>query len=103
LGLAVLGGTTKVPAIDEDIDVQIKPGTQNGDKIVLFGKGLNSSGNLYVHLDVVIPSSSELSKKQLDIVYTLDNRTNPGSRSQLFTMFLRTIDFFWQKVRRFQQ
>lgn len=102
LSQAVLGGSITIPWLNGDVDAQIRPGIQHGEKIVLYGKGVNPTGNLYVHCDIIIPSSSTLTKKQTDIIYTLDNRTNPGTRSQLYTMLLRTIDFFYQKIRRFQ-
>lgn len=62
---AALGGTVKVPDIDDVFDYQIPEGTQSGTTFTVRGKGLktrNGTGNLYLRVFVEVPS--KLSKEQ---------------------------------------
>lgn len=62
---AALGGTVKVPTVDDAVDYFIPEGTQNGTTFTLRGKGLktrNGTGNLYVRVLVEVPT--HLSKEQ---------------------------------------
>lgn len=65
---AALGGAFKLKGIDgEEIDVEVKPGTQPGDRLRLKGKGMrymntDRRGDLFVQFKVVIPS--KLNDKQ---------------------------------------
>ena len=63
---AVLGGTVKVPSIDETFDFTIPEGTQSGTVFTLRGKGIksarNGTGNLIVRVIVEIPT--KLSREQ---------------------------------------
>ncbi|MBO5736729.1 MAG: molecular chaperone DnaJ, partial [Clostridia bacterium] len=63
---AVLGGTVKVPTIDETFDFTIPEGTQNGTIFTVRGKGIksarNGTGNLILRVIVEIPT--KLSKEQ---------------------------------------
>ncbi|KXP13538.1 molecular chaperone DnaJ [Tsukamurella pulmonis] len=67
---AALGSEVTVPTvIDDELTVEVPPGTQTGDTKVLRGHGMpqvNSPnrGNLVVHFDVAVPS--RLDKKQAD-------------------------------------
>lgn len=69
--LAVLGGEIKVPTIDEEIKIRIRPGTQGGTMMRLREKGVShlqgrGSGDEYVKINVMIPE--KLSKNQKSIV-----------------------------------
>ena len=63
---AVLGGTVKVPTIDETFDFTIPEGTQSGTVFTLRGKGIksarNGTGNLIIRVIVEIPT--KLSREQ---------------------------------------
>lgn len=67
---AALGGQFKLKGIDgEEIDVDIKAGTQPGDKLRLKGKGMryiNSErrGDLYVLFKVVVPTKLTSAQKE---------------------------------------
>ena len=57
---AALGAQVTVPTLDEDLELEFKPGTQPGEVRVLRGKGMPalrgfSRGNLRVLVNVVIP------------------------------------------------
>ncbi len=57
---AALGARITVPTLDEDLELEFKPGTQPGEVRVLRGKGMPalrgfSRGNLRVLVNVVIP------------------------------------------------
>ncbi len=62
---AALGGTVKVPDIDDLFDYFIPEGTQSGTTFTVRGKGLktrNGTGNLYLRVFVEVPT--KLSKEQ---------------------------------------
>ncbi|MBQ8394795.1 MAG: molecular chaperone DnaJ [Clostridia bacterium] len=63
---AVLGGTVKVPTIDDTFDLNIPEGTQSGTVFTVRGKGIRSvrggTGNLIVRVIVEVPV--KLSKEQ---------------------------------------
>jgi molecular chaperone DnaJ len=61
-----LGGTIKVPTIDDTFDFTVPEGTQSGTVFTFRGKGIrsarNGTGNLILRVIVEIPS--KLSKEQ---------------------------------------
>ncbi len=63
---AVLGGTVKVPTIDDTFEFTIPEGTQSGTVFTVRGKGIRSArsgtGNLIIRVLVEIPS--KLTKEQ---------------------------------------
>ncbi|MBR4943316.1 MAG: molecular chaperone DnaJ [Clostridia bacterium] len=71
---AVLGGTVKVPTIDETFDFTIPEGTQSGTVFTLRGKGIrsynNGVGNLIIRVIVEIPT--KLSREQKKDLEKLD-------------------------------
>jgi len=57
---AALGASVRVPSPDGDVDVEVPPGTQPGEVVVLRGRGMPSlqtgrRGDLRVHVDVRVP------------------------------------------------
>jgi molecular chaperone DnaJ len=59
---AALGATLKAPALDGEVEVDVAPGTQHAEKIVMRGKGLprlqsRGNGDLVVHLRLLVPTS----------------------------------------------
>jgi molecular chaperone DnaJ len=65
-----LGTTLKVQTLDGPADVDIRPGTQSGQAIPLYGQGtahLNSSGrgDLLIHVTVETPSKLEPEQESL--------------------------------------
>ncbi|MCI8343976.1 MAG: molecular chaperone DnaJ [Clostridia bacterium] len=64
---AALGGTVKVPDIDDAFDYQIPEGTQSGTTFTVRGKGLktrNGTGNLYLRVFVEVPTKLSREQKQ---------------------------------------
>ena len=68
--MAAMGGTVKIPLIDETIDYNIPEGTQNGRMFYVRGKGIKSSrgvGDLYITVYVEVPDKlSREQKKNLE-------------------------------------
>lgn len=59
---ALLGGKVRVPTLDGDVDVRIPGGTQQGEEMVLKGRGVSpvhggANGDLFVAFSVVLPRS----------------------------------------------
>lgn len=62
---AALGGTVKVPSLDDTFDYTIPEGTQSGTTFTVRGKGIktrNGTGNLYLRVFVEVPT--KLSREQ---------------------------------------
>ena len=83
---AIKGTKIKVPLLDgREEEVNIKPGTQSGESIRIYGKGmprLKSAGygDLVVIVDVQIPSIYELSKNGQKAVEELDKELKISNR-----------------------
>ncbi len=70
---AVLGGKITVPTLDKPVSLTIPPGTQNGQRFRLKGKGIKSGGqkvgDQYVEVTVAIPK--ELPPKARELFASL--------------------------------
>lgn len=69
--LAVMGGEIKVPTVDGELKIKIRPGTQSGTMMRLRERGVNhlhsrGKGDEYVRINVVVPE--KLSREQRRIV-----------------------------------
>ncbi len=55
---AALGATVRVPTLDGDVEISIKPGSSSGQKLRLRGKGLGNGakrGDQYVRILISVP------------------------------------------------
>lgn len=70
MSMAALGGSFKLKGIDgEEIQVDVKPGTQPNDKLRIKGKGMrymnsDKRGDLFVEFKVVIPTKLTDTQKE---------------------------------------
>ncbi len=67
---AILGCKKEIPTISGNVIVEVKPGTQSGEKVKLKGKGVKKvnsigKGNMYIIYNVVIPDKLNLTQKKL--------------------------------------
>ena len=67
---AILGCKKEINTIQGKVKVEVDPGTQNGDKIKLRGKGIDDEklgrkGDTYVIYNVVIPTKLDKTQKKL--------------------------------------
>lgn len=67
---AVLGCKKEVPTLTGTVVLTVDPGSQPGDQLRLRGKGVkdpvrNKKGDMYVVLDVVIPTKLDCKQKEL--------------------------------------
>ena len=58
--IAVLGGRVRVPTLDGDVDVRVPGGTQQGEEMVLKGRGVppvfgGDKGDLFVVFSIQLP------------------------------------------------
>ncbi|XP_074603196.1 dnaJ homolog l(2)tid, mitochondrial-like isoform X2 [Brevipalpus obovatus] len=84
LSQAILGGSTRIQGIYEDITIKIPPGTSSHSRLRLVGKGLkriNSYGNgdHYVHFKIKIPQSLNEKQRALVSAYAELEQDTPGS------------------------
>jgi curved DNA-binding protein len=74
--LAVLGGEIKVPTIENEIKIRIRPGTQSGTMMRLREHGVphlhgRGKGDEYIRINVLIPE--KLTREQKDIIEEMRN------------------------------
>ena len=90
MAMAALGGAFKLTAIDgEELDVEVKAGTQPFDKIRLKGKGMrymnsDKRGDLYIQFKVVIPT--KLTSEQKECLKKFEDEATEEEKS------------FWSKL-----
>jgi DnaJ-class molecular chaperone len=70
LSLAALGGETKVPTIDGEVKLKVRPGTQSGTMVRLNGRGVprlrgRGKGDQYVRLAISLPRSPTRKQRKL--------------------------------------
>lgn len=68
---AILGAHTSLKALDGDIDIELKPGTQSAEILTIKGRGVSrlrgsGRGDLRVGVQVVTPS--KLDRKERDLI-----------------------------------
>lgn len=68
--LAAVGGEIKVPTIDEEIKIRIRPGTQSGTMMRLRERGVphlhgRGRGDEYVRINVIIPEKLNRDQKRV--------------------------------------
>ncbi|KAJ2372433.1 mdj1 protein precursor [Coemansia sp. RSA 2607] len=81
---AILGGSVRVPTVDGDVEVKIKPGTQPGEELRLRGKGIrkvNSSarGDQYLSLRVRLPTQMSDRQRQLIEQFAEEDGSKDGA------------------------
>jgi molecular chaperone DnaJ len=85
---AILGAETRIEALDGDVELEIKPGTQSGDVLTVKGRGVTplrggQRGDLRVGVHVVTPT--RLDAKQRALIEEFAARTkSPGPRLSEF-------------------
>jgi molecular chaperone DnaJ len=82
---AALGTTVQVPSLDGDLPLDIPAGTQPGEIITLRARGLpplgrGRTGDLHVHVNVVIPR--RLNREQRDLLERLGESLTDGNLNQ---------------------
>ncbi|KAI0932556.1 hypothetical protein AcV7_000374 [Taiwanofungus camphoratus] len=70
LHIALLGGRVRVPTLDGDVDVRVPGGTQQGEEMVLKGRGVpsvfgNDKGDLFVRFAVQLPRSLTIRQREI--------------------------------------
>lgn len=96
---AILGESIEVPTVGGKVKIKVDPGTQSGKMLRLKGKGLPvlqgyGKGDLFVHINVWIPS--KVSKEEKEILEKLKNSDhfNPNSENNQKSFFGRMKDMF---------
>ncbi len=67
---AILGCKKEIPTLTGNVILEVKSGTQPGEKVKLKGKGVKrvnalGKGNMYVIFDVVIPEKLSMAQKRI--------------------------------------
>ncbi len=79
---AILGTTTTLKALDGDIDIDIRPGTQSSEIITIKDRGVtrlrgNGRGDLKIGVQVVTPT--KLDHKEKELIEQFSARYKPAS------------------------
>jgi DnaJ-class molecular chaperone len=78
---AVLGAKVNVPTIDGAVEMDVRPGTQSGQRLRLRGQGLarrgGGRGDQYVKLKIVVPPEPTNKEKDLFRKLAAESRFNP--------------------------
>jgi molecular chaperone DnaJ len=69
--LAVLGGEIKVPTIDGEVKIRVRPGTQSGTMVRLRERGVphlrgRGRGDEYIRINILTPE--KLTREQRNLV-----------------------------------
>jgi hypothetical protein len=82
---AALGATLSVESLDGPADIDIRPGTQSGQVIPLYGQGVrhlngNGRGDLVIHVTVETPSKLDADQEKLlrDLAKLRGEEAPPG-------------------------
>ncbi|KAG0141941.1 hypothetical protein CROQUDRAFT_51027 [Cronartium quercuum f. sp. fusiforme G11] len=85
---AILGGTVRVPTLDDAVDVHVPRGTQPGEELVLKGRGVKHLykqwvGDLIVKFNITLPRSLNPDQKAALLAYVnaTEGTTNTKSTS----------------------
>ena len=91
--LAALGTTVDVPTLDGEVPVEVPPGTQPGETILLRGRGMpplgrGRTGDLRVVVNVTVPRrltrrQRELFEELADTLHEDDHREDEGMLAKL--------------------
>ncbi|KAK7198501.1 chaperone protein DNAj [Novymonas esmeraldas] len=79
LSTAVLGGTVRVPTLTGEVETRVPVGTQQGDKLVLRGRGVhrpnqNKTGDFFMHFAVVLPTVLSEAQKSAMAEFAKDEK-----------------------------
>lgn len=80
---AILGGNIRIEGLQEDLTVDINPGTSSHERIRLPGKGVKrmdsyGRGDHYVHIKIQVPERP--TKRQKDLIREFDVATDDESK-----------------------
>lgn len=104
MAAAALGTSTELTTLDGMSTIEVKPGTQHGETVVLKGLGgarLRSSGrgDLYVHLKIETPTKLDDEQRELlrRFAELRDEQTIQGEADSAGGLFSRLKDAFTAK------
>ncbi len=68
--MAIIGGTIKVPTIEDEVKLKVRSGTGSGTMIRLKGKGVSNphhggKGDEYIKLNILVPEKLTKSQKRI--------------------------------------
>jgi DnaJ-class molecular chaperone len=75
--LAVLGGEIKVPTVDGELKLKIRPGTQSGTMMRLRERGVEhlhgrGKGDEYVRINIIVPE--KINREQKSVIEEMEKR-----------------------------
>ncbi len=79
---AILGTTTTIHALDGDVDLDLKPGTQSSEVLTIKGRGVtklrgNGRGDLRIGIQVVTPTKLDHREKELIKSFAAGRKQQP--------------------------
>ena len=99
---AILGDRVKIPYFDEEIEIDIPPGTQPGEEIVVKGKGVptksGARGDLILRVDVELPKKVSERGKELLEEFAKVEKISKGKSSLGSPDKKKKKEGFWRKI-----
>ncbi|CCW67533.1 unnamed protein product [Phytomonas sp. Hart1] len=88
LSIAVLGGTVRVPTLTGEVETKVPPGTQQGDRLVVRGRGVhrpnqNRTGDFFIHFAVLLPKMLTDAQKEAIAKFAKDEPPIELSNTEL--------------------
>jgi molecular chaperone DnaJ len=99
LSTAVLGGTVQVETLTGEVEARVPTGTQQGDKLVLRGRGVqrpsqNMTGDMYIHFAILLPKELTEAQKQAVMEFAKDEKPLSLTDPQLQELKARYSSWF---------
>lgn len=99
LSTAVLGGTVQVATLTGEVEARVPTGTQQGDKLVLRGRGVqrpsqNITGDMYIHFAILLPKELTEAQKQAVMEFAKDEKPLNLTDPQLQELKARYSSWF---------
>lgn len=84
---AILGTTTTIEALDGEVELEIRPGVQSGDVLVIGGRGItplrgSQRGDLRVGVQVITPSRVDAKQRALIEEFAAKTKPPPPQLTQ---------------------
>jgi molecular chaperone DnaJ len=94
---AIIGKTIEIATLEDKEKIEIKAGTQPGDRIILKGKGLPDVqgygvGNMNIDIKVLLPT--KLTKEQKELLEKFDGATTKDNYSSHNSLWDKMKGFF---------
>lgn len=99
---AILGTKVSIAGITEDVEIEVRPGVQNGDVLTIKQRGVtklhgSNRGDLKVSVQVVVPTKLDSKQRQIINDFAKSYRSN---KPELLAANPGAFQKFWDRFKR---